>query len=179
MIKLDTGEIILMEIRKHWLIFILQILPTLFFAILPYFIFEFFSIFSNSLSLDAQGFTRDQAFWATLYTGWLIVMWTFICVAWTNYYLDVWVITNRKIVSVDQVNLFDRQTTIMQLDKIQDVNFKVSGLLATLIDIGDVSIQTAGAEVRFNIQGVGHPILIHKRLNEILTHFRTHSRLRI
>jgi hypothetical protein len=63
-------------------------------------------------------------------------MWMILASLWTDYYLDIWCITNKRIIKVDQVALFRRKTGSFRLERMQDVNVEVN-----------VHVQTASADV--------------------------------
>jgi hypothetical protein len=82
--------------------------------------------------------------------------------------LDVWIITSKKIIDVEQHSLFRREISIMNLEKIQDITFEIRGFIPTLFNYGDIKVQTAGAVGSFLIRGVPNPALIQIKLNEAI-----------
>lgn len=97
---------------------------------------------------------------------WLLVIWFRLFSIWTSYYLDKWVITNKRIVTIDQVSFFNRDVSNFRMDKIQDIETKVEGLLETFIDYGDITIQTAGDAGDFKMHDVPAPA----KLKEVISH---------
>ena len=89
-------------------------------------------------------------------------------VFWTNYYLDVWIITNKKILNVDQHGLFKREVIVLHLDKIQDITYMVDGLVATTLNYGNIKVTTAGKEAEFVLPGIPNPALVQAKINEAL-----------
>ena len=57
-----------------------------------------------------------------------------------DYYLDVWILTNQRIFDIEQRGLFNRHISVFEINKIQDVNVKIEGIIATFIKYGDVNI---------------------------------------
>jgi uncharacterized membrane protein YdbT with pleckstrin-like domain len=90
---------------------------------------------------------------------------------WTDYYLDVWIVTNRRVIDVEQRGLFSREIATMQLSKIQDITTEVKGFLPTLIGFGDVHVQTAGLEREFVIRGVPHPHKTREMIESALARY--------
>jgi uncharacterized membrane protein YdbT with pleckstrin-like domain len=76
---------------------------------------------------------------------------------WTNYYLDVWTVTNKRLITVDQRGLFNRETGSFRLERLQDVNVSVRGILATLIGYGDLQAETASEDRDFVARGIPDP----------------------
>lgn len=74
-----------------------------------------------------------------------------------DFYLDVLVITNDRLIDIEQLGLFARSVSELDLYKTQDVTSTVKGIFASLFNYGDVSIQTAGAAEKFHVQNVPNP----------------------
>ena len=77
---------------------------------------------------------------------------------WTNYYLDVWTITNKRLIAIDQHGLFHRETASFRLERLQDMNVEINGIIATFLDYGILEAQTAGGDDdKFRATGLPHP----------------------
>ena len=134
------------------------------------------SIFSNVEITEELFSTNITSLVVFGYTVWLLILWMVGSIFWTNYYLDVWIITNKRIIDVEQQGLFKREISFLHMDKIQDVTFKVDGVLATMLNYGNLAVQTAGAEGDFPISGVPNPAVIQDKLSEALELFRETER---
>ncbi len=64
---------------------------------------------------------------------------------WTHYYLDLWVITDRRIIVIDQIHFFNRKVSSFRLERLQDIKVRISGILPTLLNYGTIRAQTASA----------------------------------
>ena len=77
---------------------------------------------------------------------------------WTDYYLDLWTITNRRIIAIDQRGLFRRAVASFRYERLQDINIEINGFIATMLDFGELRAQTASAyRDAFEIKGIPHP----------------------
>jgi hypothetical protein len=76
-------------------------------------------------------------------------VWLFGFTEFIDYYLDVWIVTNERIINIEQKGLFTRVASEMHLTAIQDVTSEVSGILHTFLHYGNVYVQTAGEKTRF------------------------------
>lgn len=85
---------------------------------------------------------------------------------WTDFYLDVLVVTDHRIINIEQKALFARETSSLHLDKIQDVSVEVFGILATFLSFGNLKIQTAGEMEEFIIKGIKDPDAIKQTILE-------------
>lgn len=91
----------------------------------------------------------------------LLFLWVYAFFIWIDYYFDVWVITDERILNIEQKSLFTRIASEVNMSKVQDVTTRVEGFLPTLLDYGDIFIQTAGQEKHFHFRNVGNPD-VHK-----------------
>jgi hypothetical protein len=137
----DSGESIVTIIRKHWLVYVLRVLLLAFAGLLPVVLASFLpATFREQMAAFASA---DELFTLALLL-WILFLWIGAFVLWTNYYLDIWIVTGKRIIDVNQRTLFHRDITSLRLEKIQDVTVDVSGLLATLFSFGTLTIHTAG-----------------------------------
>ena len=89
-----------------------------------------------------------------------IFTWLLGFLVWIDYYFDVWIITNERIVNIEQKGLFVRHVSELRFTRIQDVTTEVTGLLETILDFGDVLVQTAAEEEHFIFRQVGSPFAV-------------------
>ena len=110
---------------------------------------------------DSQiGFTFITLF-ASLY---LMSVGLFFYSYFVTFYLDMWVITNDRLVDVRQVSLFSRTIAEVDLYQIQDVTSEVNGIFASIFNFGNIYLQTAGPMPRFVLYNVVNP----HRLRQII-----------
>ena len=83
---------------------------------------------------------------------WLVTFFEYV-----DYELDIWVVTNERVIDIEQRGLFNRITSELHLANIQDVTSEVKGIMHTFLDYGDVFVQTAAEVDRFMFKGVPHP----------------------
>jgi uncharacterized membrane protein YdbT with pleckstrin-like domain len=148
--EIQSDENIIIYIRKHWLRFVIQLFPIAVLAMLPI-VFPGAATFFLPIYLTQI----QNAIWA-LYFMWLIVLWVWAFEMWTEYYLDMWVLTNKKIVSADQRSLFNRHMSTLELEKIQDITVEVDGFIETMLEYGTLRVQTAGEMREFVMDDAAH-----------------------
>lgn len=153
-INLEADEHIIIEVRKHWFVLATQLIGILMGALLPPALY--FGL-SNTTTLPIASLQVHTGILVALYSAWLLIAWMALFNIWTNYYLDVWTLTNKRLIAVDQRGFFFRNTASFRLERLQDITVSINGLLATLLDFGSLSIQTAGEEGKFKIQGLPKP----------------------
>jgi len=149
------GENVIMVVRRHWFDIFKSILPIIVLSIFLFFGYFYLPVLFPSLR-QAQ---LIQAFIFLENLAWMAVFIVFSLI-WVDYYFDVWIITNKRIVDIQQNGLFSREVSELELEKIQDVTTEVLGIIPTFLDYGQVYIQTAGEKERFVFINVPAPYRI-------------------
>jgi len=94
-------------------------------------------------------------------------IWIIFFLLWVDYYLDVWIVTNLRIVNIEQKGLFSRTVSELELSRIQDVTTEVLGMIPTFLNYGDVFIQTAAEQERFLFRQVPDPYGIKDQIMKL------------
>ena len=58
----------------------------------------------------------------------------------TSYYYTALLITNKRLIDVEQRGIFSRSVNIIIYSKIEDVSYKVKGLVSGIFKVGDIYI---------------------------------------
>jgi len=156
-----NGEKIILVSHRHWFNIAIQfiyIVGILLFLIL---IYSAFGIFFP----EAE---RNTVLILNLaLISFLMLLWLFVCVTWIDYYLDVWIITDRRVVNVEQKGLFSREVSELEHIRVQDVTTEVKGFFATFFNYGDVHVQTAAETSRFIFRSVSNPYAIKNLIMQL------------
>lgn len=157
-IHLESDERILTQVRRHWFILVSQIATLALAALLPLPVMWFANRVAadyGDTGINLSAYTPEILY---LYGLWLLFLWIGLFSIWTNYYLDILTVTDRRAILINQKGLFRRNVTSFRLERLQDMNIEINGLLATLLDYGDVHAETAGhAEEEFKATGLPKP----------------------
>ncbi|MEK7632052.1 MAG: PH domain-containing protein [Patescibacteria group bacterium] len=89
-------------------------------------------------------------------------------VSWLNYYLDVWIVTNERIINIKQVRLFHRTVSEQKLYRVQDVTWEMQGVLGNMLKFGNVTIQTAAEQSKFTFEHIPDPEGVAKSIMHLL-----------
>lgn len=100
-------------------------------------------------------------------SAYLLSIYLFIFAQFIDFYLDVWIITNDRIVDIEQFNLFARTISELDLFRIQDVTTDVHGFFPTLFDYGNVTIKTASQNINIIFRNVHNPNFMRQRLIQL------------
>ncbi len=157
-LDLEEDEEVLKVVRKHWFVITTQLIGAALFAILPV---MFLTVILNLPSafgffeLHLDKYPSEIAF---VISGWLLLATLSGFVVWTKYYLDLWVITDRRLIAVEQVSFFNRNVGIFRLERMQDIEFSIKGVIQTFFNFGTLKAQTAGEEEsNFESNGMPNP----------------------
>jgi uncharacterized membrane protein YdbT with pleckstrin-like domain len=96
-----------------------------------------------------------------------LVVLSLLLFGFIDYYLDVDIVTNRRIVDIEQNGLFKRKISELSIDQVEDVSATVYGFFPTLLHFGDVDIQTAGSRPNFLFGYAPHPYSISKKILDL------------
>lgn len=150
MLAIAPNETILLVMRRHWIVFAGP--TTIFFVLL---LLPPLALLLGRASIDVLASPMIGVvtnFFLALYFAGLL---TYLLLRWLGYYLDVWIITDGRIIDVEQKTIFNREISEMPLDRIQNVTVEIPGFLATMLGFGNIKIQTAGAG-EFTISSVSN-----------------------
>ena len=161
MIQLETDENIVVVARKHWMIFVFEGILIGGLALLPL-LGGLFSIFIPIEKI----FPLPISILFFLYILWLLVLWMTFFYFWTDHYLDILLVTNARIIEIEQKGLFHREISSFRLDKIQDITVEIRGILGTFLDYGDIHVQTAGEGRTFILENAARPEAVKKTILE-------------
>ncbi len=171
-IQLEPDETVLAMVRKHWFVIFSELFGVLIMLLTPLFIIVLLA-FMPTLP---QAFTSLSEH--TALTAYLIMVWSLFCLLtaftiWTHYYLDLWIITNRRIIVIDQIHFFNRKVSSFRLERLQDIKVLISGIIPTFLNFGTIRAQTASAaDTAFTSTGLPDPrglqALIQKATDERL-----------
>lgn len=159
MIKFEPGEQIIKVIRRHYLVLVPDIFVLVLLAMLPLGLYEFFISDFLPFGIEAKDFVVDlfERWKGFGYSIWLLMLWIFFFVEWTDYYLDLWVITDRRIIDVEQKGFFHRDVTSFNFSQIQDITVETRGFIETMFRFGTLHVQTAGHNREILIRDAHNP----------------------
>ena len=126
--NLRPGEEVIMVVKRHWIIYLILILvfiSWILFTVLSYIIF-----------------------WASILNHLVnIVFWMFFSVLlyikWLDHELDMYAITNNRIIWIDQISFLNRTVTECNLWQVQEVNSKTKWIFANMLNYWTLTILTA------------------------------------
>lgn len=149
------GEEILLVVHRHWFDILSQ-----FFIILMMLILLFSSLVFASPILDFFNGNVSINFLLFAENIFFIFIWLFFFIIWIDFYFDVWIVTNERIVNIEQLGLFSRDVSELELENVQDMTVEVLGIIPTFLNYGNLYVQTAAEKERFVFRHVPNPYAI-------------------
>lgn len=148
----QPNEKIVLAVREHWfrlfskvaLIAILSLLPWL----VKLLIFDFGLLDSNATVNGIFSVVSNL-----YYLGLLVSLF----IVFVLYYLNLHIVSEERIVDIDQVGLLFHEVSELNIETIEDVTSQTKGVIGNLLNYGTVFIQTAGATERFEFDNVSDP----------------------
>lgn len=160
--KQNPGEHVEFILRRHPFTFVPSVLIFLATAVVPP---VFLVIATDGPIRFSNAFVHAGA---VLLAGvYYLGVWLFFFSQFTDYYLDISIVTNDRIIDIEQKGLFGRVISELDLSRIQDVNSEVKGIIPTMFGYGLVEIQTAAEEQHFEFEQVPNPHKVRQRIIEL------------
>ena len=98
---------------------------------------------------------------------WYLITTAYFLESFLTWFFNVYIVTDERIIDIDFYNLIYKEVSDANIDKIQDVTYKMGGVVRTLFNYGDVLIQTASEVPNFDFLAVPHPDKIVKVLQDL------------
>ena len=164
MITLAPNEKMIRVIRRHWFILFARTIGLVALLVGPFILYSVMEGQEIIFGPTPITVSLSPAV-ATFFGGtWILILWLRFFNEWTDHYLDGWVVTDKRIVDIEQRGFFSREVSSFRLERLQDVTTDIHGIIPTLLNFGDVHVQTAGEDRDFIIKGAPNP----KQLKELI-----------
>ncbi len=160
------GEYVLMFLRRHWITPVRIIFTSTLFSFIPFSLYV--AVINYTNFLDSEIFRGLFTLFLSAYAL-FVVMYSFGM--FIDYYLDVWIVTNKRIINIEQKALFARIISEKELGRMQDITSEVKGFWATVLHYGDVHIQTAGETERFIFRKVPYAEEVSRKISNLVSEY--------
>ncbi len=157
------GEKVEFCLRRHPIVFLGPIVVFLILAAMP---FAAKAIFFDSKPVTFAN-PLFQAGLLLLVATYYLGIWVFFLSEFTDYYLDLNIVTNDRIIDINQKGLFGRTVAELDLSRVQDVHSEIKGIIPTILNYGKVVVQTAANEENFHFEQIPNPNGVRQRILEL------------
>lgn len=145
MVKVDADEHLIATIHRHP-IGIIMIYFQVAVGLVAAFALTFFLIpnFVDTETVNVYGWV------STVFIGIAVIMAVVMSLATVIYRVSKLIVSDKNITQVIQEGLFNRKISQLAISNIEDVTANRSGVLQTLINYGQLNIETAGEQMNFH-----------------------------
>ena len=107
----------------------------------------------------------------TIYYLFLII---FFYTHFIDYYLALWIVTNDRIIDIEQQGIFSRVITELNLFQVEDVTTEIRGFMPTIFHYGEIKVKTASSNEDIIFHEVPYPNKVRERLLVLADENRKH-----
>lgn len=87
----------------------------------------------------------------------LLFIWLLFFFSIIDYFLDIWIITDKRIIDIQQNGFFSRAISEQMVAKIQDISSDTHGFWPTVWKYGNLTVQTAAQTNKFYFEEISNP----------------------
>lgn len=158
------GETVQLFLRRHWIDLLRIIVFSGFMVFIPIAVLIV-------LASSGSGILTN-AFWGPVISlsaaAYLLIIFVITITEFTDYWLDVWIVTSERIINSEQEGLFNRTVSELHLDQIQDITSETKGLAETFLTYGDVYVQTSAEKVWFHFKDIDNPEEVKQQIASLI-----------
>ena len=167
--SLKEGETKVFFLRRHWIVPVKIIVNTVLFFLLPIILWFFFGGYLEVFLVKDLG----RAIFIIFLSIYYLSIWLFFYHTLIDYWLDVWIVTTRRILHIEQRGLFYRTIAELELSRIQDLTSSVRGIVPTFLGYGTIFVQTAAELPRFIFRQIPNPETVRAKIMELVKKTRS------
>lgn len=148
----QPNEKILILVREHWFRLFFKVFTITILSLLPL-AFRLLLVDTNILSRSVTANLIVSVISSVYY----LVLFVALFVVFVLYYLNLHIVSEERIVDIDQIGLLSHEVSELNIKTVEDVTSQTKGLFGNLLNYGTVYVQTAGAVERFEFDNVPNP----------------------
>lgn len=152
----EKEEKVVLFIRRHFITNIRWIVIAILMALAPIALFAF-----PILSFLPANFRF------IVVLAWYLIVSAYMLQNFLGWFFNVDIITDERIVDIDFSNLVYKEVSDANIDRVQDVTYKMGGVVRTMFNYGDVFVQTASEVPNFEFLAVPAPDRVAKILQDL------------
>jgi len=172
----NEKEEVIIILRKHIINNIPWIITTIGLFLLPLFIYVLFSTYDHYFNGDAllQGsLIQDinQAYIFTALAFYFLLLVSYAYFRFIHWYLDIFIITNERYISIDFDILKGRTITDIPLTDIIDISERVFGFFPTVFGYGNIEFKTTSEKVSL-VENIPQTVWLRDSLADLIKFIR-------
>ena len=134
--------------QKHWVAELPEALMLIFFYIVPILGASLLSFYIKAMYLPVL--------WLIV-SFYIIITGVLLLIRWLNEALDLFVLTDKRLIDITQHGFLSRKTTTANLSQVQHVSYVQQGIVENILDLGTVDVLTAGASPDLKLEYIQFP----------------------
>ncbi len=147
----DPDENVLLLLRAHPVTNLTWFIPAVLLFILPFILPATITLAGYNLSA-----LPSTILIAALIIDYLLTL-AIVFEGFLSWYFNATLITDKKIVDINFDSLLNKNIDLAPLDKIEEADSKIKGIVGTMFNFGDIAIQTAGSKIAIDVRNVPMP----------------------
>lgn len=86
-------------------------------------------------------------------------------IRWFVYSSDIYILSNERIINIEQSGFFSRRVTEAELANILNVSYEIKGAIKSILNFGDINIDTSGSDSNFLVlRNIENPHFIQEKI---------------
>ena len=154
----EAEEEIILLLRAHGIVNVSWILLAVVMIAVPFVV----------RALTGLAFLPDK-FMTIAFGFWYLITVAFVFEQFLNWYFNVYIVTDERIIDIDFVNLLYKRVSETKLDRIQDTTISMGGVVRSLFNFGNVYVQTAAEAREFEFGNVPRPDRVQAVIRALVT----------
>ncbi len=150
-------EPILLLLRQHPIVNLGWMILALVMIVIPFFVAPFVPVG-----------LFPAAFHTIAWLGWYTITFGFILENFLIWFFNIYIITDERVIDVDFYNLLFKKISEAKIENIEDITSSNAGFLQSILDYGQVRVQTSAEIPQIEFENVPHPSKVAKFLSEML-----------
>jgi len=157
----EKDEVIELFLRRHWVTNLSWLVLTILAIALPF----IFTKINEVLKLVQ--ITVPSQLVISAWVLWYMLVVAYILENFLHWYFNIYIVTNTHLVDINFYNLLSRDATEVRLEDVQSSKPQVQGVLGSLFNYGDLTIETAAERQQIHFADVPKPDFVRERIQDL------------
>lgn len=166
-------EKVVESVRRHFITFVPNLIFFFFLMLIPFGLYFLISNIFPAWLTEPMSYTLLVLLASVYYLSIMLFFYT----SFIEFYLDIHIITNDRMVDINQISIFARKIAEVDLYQIQDASSDVKGFFGTIFNYGNVDVQTAGSVPKFSMENAPDPHRLRRVILDLAAEDKKHHRV--
>lgn len=162
--NLREWEFVVEVIKRHWIVYFI--------------IWGYLTMIFSVSGLLLKVFWNQPVVYVVLIMFWMLFV-VFIYVHWLNHELDLFIITNMRVIGVEQISFLNRTISECWLWQVQEVNSQTKWLIANILNYWYIRIQTAWDASNFEMNLAPDALQTWRKILNLVYEYKDQKRVKV